>query len=222
MAPNPAVTCPKCDKKFKPKAEVKGKKIKCPYCLHAFAVPGGKEEKDAKPAKVKASEAKAKPEEPKPAAPVEPEAAEKPPVDSFESDPDPYGVKTQDLTPRCPVCATEMASANAIICLKCGYNTLTRVMGKTEKTLGVTTQQHFMHLLPALGAAGFTFFAVVFLLYYALVSPFHVEKTMFEFTDTEAIRMWTTVIFLGWIWGAGSFCFKKFFEEPMPDEISLE
>jgi DNA-directed RNA polymerase subunit RPC12/RpoP len=240
MAVIPVVSCPKCEKKFKPKAEVAGKKIKCPFCAHPFTAPAAKEKegkngnaksaketKDAKNPKTpregagKASDAKAKPE---PAAAVAPAPAEekKPERDEFESDPDPYGVKNQDLTIRCPHCAKEMASANATICLHCGYNTLTRERGKTDKVFGLTFDRHMKYLLPAIGAATFVFFSVVFLLYYALVSPYHVDDTMFSFTDHESLRMWCTVIFLSWIYGAGTFCFKRFLEQPKPEEVKKE
>ena len=48
-----AVTCPECDKKFKPKSDVRGKKIKCPFCKEAFTVPAEKKSKAgaAKPKK---------------------------------------------------------------------------------------------------------------------------------------------------------------------------
>ena len=45
--------------------------------------------------------------------------------DGEEGD-NPYIVNTTNLAARCPFCAKEMADQNAIICLHCGYNTLTR------------------------------------------------------------------------------------------------
>ena len=36
------------------------------------------------------------------------------------------------MVPRCPNCTSEMG-AHDIICLSCGYNTLTREWGKTEE-----------------------------------------------------------------------------------------
>lgn len=210
MAVGMVVTCSHCEKKFKPKSDVAGKKIKCPFCKEAFVVPADAEAKASKPA----------PEEVK-AAPVEAAGPVATPPAEEDDNPDPYGVKTVDIVPRCPNCTQEMGPHD-IICLACGYNTMTREWGKTEKTLGLTFQRQLVYLLPALGAATFVFFSVIFLIYYAVVSPYHVEKSMLEFTDSEAIRMWTTLIFLAWFWGAGMFCFKKFIEKPKPDEIQME
>jgi DNA-directed RNA polymerase subunit RPC12/RpoP len=226
MAVITAIRCPNCEKRFKPTTQVQGKKIKCPFCSQPFVAPSAKASKTAtKPeadneAGIKAKSA-AKPK-PQPAPPVVAEAPK--PVDNdLDADHNPYGVKDQDLTPRCPHCAKELESANSIICLHCGYNTLTREAGKTEKTFGLTFERHFMYLLPALGAATFAFFSVVFLIYYAVVSPYHVAGVpILSLTDHESLRMWTTVIFLAWIYAAGTFCFKKFIVKPKPDEIKTD
>ena len=216
MAGNIVITCPECEKKFKPKADVQGKKIKCPLCGEAFAVPAAKVTKSDKGKPDSVKQVKAKP----PAAKsIEQTKADL--EDEFAENPNPYGVKQIDMVPRCPNCTAEMGEHD-IICLECGYNTLTRQWGKTEKTVGLTFQRHLIYLLPAIGAAAFSLFSILFLLYYTVVSPFHVEKTMFSFTDHESMRMWTTVIFLAWLWGAGMFCFKKFIEHPKPEEISLD
>jgi DNA-directed RNA polymerase subunit RPC12/RpoP len=221
------VTCPECEKKFKPKADVQGKKIKCPFCAHPFVVPAAKGARPDKPDKDKAKatptkNGKAKPDA-KPAAAAAPAAAGRSQAEQdLETDENPYTVKNVDLVPRCPNCTEEMENEHAVICLNCGYNTLTREWGKTEKTLGITFERQLTYMLPALGAATFTVFAIISLLYYAIVSPYDVDKTMMEFSNSEAIRMWTTVAMLFVIWTAGMFCFKKFIEKPKPDEISLD
>ncbi len=226
MADIAAVTCPECEKKFRPKTDVRGKKIKCPFCKEQIAVPEEKKAKakakaDAdKPAKkkpdstdIKAAESKAPP----------PAPAEPPALGEYDNDPNPYGVKTQDLTPRCPECAEELESATAIICLYCGYNSLTRERGKTKKVKGITAQKQLAYLGPAIGAATFLFCSIVFLIYYTVVSPYHVDgNILLSWTDTEAIRMWFTVISLGVLWGSGVFCFNKFIEQPYPEEEEIE
>jgi DNA-directed RNA polymerase subunit RPC12/RpoP len=220
MAGNVVITCPECEKRFKPKADVQGKKIKCPFCAHPFAVPAPRPVKAAKADKGKPDGAKASKPKPANAKPA-PEAKNAEPEDEFGENPNPYDVKQVALVPRCPNCTAEMGEHD-VICLECGYNTLTRQWGKTEKTLGITFERHIKYLAPAIGAATFAIGSIIFLLYYCLVSPYHVEKTMVEFTDHESIRMWTTVVFLAWTWGAGVFCFKKFIEKPKPDELSLD
>jgi hypothetical protein len=226
MADAVVVTCTECEKRFKPKNDVRGKRIKCPFCEESFVVPAGNDGKTdkAKPDAVKAGKPKqnaAKAGKPKP----EEIKAGDPPmtpqeVEDLDGSPDPYGVKHVELVPRCPNCTEEMGEHD-IICLACGYNTLTRSWGKTEKKKVNTFGRQFMYLLPALGSVGFLVFAVMGLIFYATIGPYLAYETMFWFTDSEAIRMWTTVFFLFWIFGAGIFCFKKFIEKPQPDELEL-
>src|SRR5437763_110466 len=52
-----------------------------------------------------------------------------------EDDPNPYDVTDLDLTPRCPHCAGEMESRDAVVCLHCGYNVQTREKAQTVKTI---------------------------------------------------------------------------------------
>src|SRR5437588_12293152 len=108
MADHPIITCPECDKKFKTKADVRGKRIKCPFCAELFLVPSADDEpntaierREGGPAAVGAA------------------------AEADEND-NPYGVTELDLAPRCPNCAEEMESHDAVVCLHCGYNTLTR------------------------------------------------------------------------------------------------
>jgi hypothetical protein len=218
MAAGLIVTCPECEKKFKPKTDVSGKRIKCPFCAEAFVVPA-----PAQPPKTKSAAAKSgKPNAAKAgttAAAAPPD--EKAPVDDFDDNPDPYGVKTVELVPRCPNCTEEMGEHDTI-CLACGYNTMMRTWGKTEKTIGLTSGRHLMYLLPALGAAGFVLFAIITLLIYDVLVPYWVAGSWMDFVDSEAVRMWTTVMFLFWFWMAGLFCFKKFIDKPKPDELQME
>src|SRR5262249_12001216 len=69
-------------------------------------------------------------EDDKPAAKAAAETPKAPPAKKPHQDDEdegihanPYGVTTLDLTPRCPHCANEMVSEEAIICVYCGYNT---------------------------------------------------------------------------------------------------
>ena len=209
MAASLIVTCPECEKKFKPKGDVAGKKIKCPFCSEPFVVPAPKA---AKPAKAKPEQAA----EPAPATTAAPSNAD------LERDENPYDVKEVELVPRCPNCTEEMGPHDTI-CLACGYNTMTREWGKTEKTIGITVDRHLIYLLPALGAAAFVFASAIALLIFDTRVPYWVAGDKWlDWMDSEAIRMWTTLLFLFWFYLAGLFCFKKFIEKPKPDEIELE
>lgn len=215
------VTCPACEKKFKPKSDVSGKKIKCPFCSEAFVVPAAKEDK-AKPDAAKAGKSKEEPEAKAEEAKAAPVVTSAPPDDDDQGV-DPYGVKHVELVPRCPNCTQEMGEHDTI-CLACGYNTLTRQWGKTEKTLGVTGSRHFLHLLPALGSAAFTVFSIIALLMLYTVMPYWFMDIgwLTWLLDSEATRMWLTLIFLGIFWVAGMYCFHKFITKPKPDEIELD
>lgn len=109
-----------------------------------------------------------------------------------------------------------------IICLACGYNTMTRQWGKTEKTIGVTAKRQILYMLPPLGSAVFTVCAIIALLFFYIVFPDWVIDSWASFLDSEAVRMWTTLIFVGIFWMAGMYCFHKFIEKPKPDEIVLD
>jgi hypothetical protein len=210
------VTCPNaaCKKKFKPKSDVRGKKIKCPFCKEPFVVPGGPDAKNdkAKPDAIK--EGKPKPD----AATAEADKGE------YDADPDPYGVKTVEMVPRCPNCTEEMGEHDTV-CLACGYNTLTRQWGKTEKIKGLSFGRHLKHLLPAIGAVAFCSICLIDALLYCLVLPYWGwvgNEGVTSLADTEASRFWLMVGRLGTFWTASMYCFKKFIEKPKPDEIVLD
>lgn len=212
MAEALVVACPDCKKKFKPKTDVRGKKIKCPFCKVPFTVPAGKDKQDKENPDAKAAE-------PEGIAP----AAEKPaePYDEFNETPDPYGVKHVALVPRCPNCTAEMGEHDTI-CLVCGYNTLTRQWGKTTKVVGLTFGRHLLYLLPALAAAIITVFLVVTLIFFDVIGPYFLPATMFYWLDSEAMRLFSTVDTLTVAFSAGVYCFKKFIDKPKPDDILLD
>src|SRR5687768_16006642 len=97
-----AIECSECGKQLKVRAELEGKKVRCKECGHTFVV---------KSAAIK----KAQPKKAAPPAPAKPTAPAKPSGPAADEDeydnPNPYGVTTLDLTPRCPHCAAEFESA---------------------------------------------------------------------------------------------------------------
>jgi hypothetical protein len=202
MAESPVITCPECRKKFRGKGNLEGKKIKCPLCAKPFVVPAEKKAEAAKPAPAAA-----------PAAPPPPMTF----ADDDEDNPNPYGVTELDLAPRCPNCAREMADEKAFICLYCGYNTMTREVGKTEKLMSHTGQERFIHLLPGIASALVAFAFICGMTYFSVVLPNDVEKTRsLRWLDHESLRMWFTIITLGLIWGCGMFAYKRLIVDPTP------
>ncbi len=218
MAATPPITCPDCQKKFKSKADLRGKRIRCPFCNESFIVPvDDAPEDDDAPLPVQAAPPKEQPSEPDDA-PI-PLAAD----DEEQEGDDPYAVTDIDLAPRCPNCAHEMPSAEAVVCLNCGYNTLTREWGKTEKLLGVSVGRHTMHLLPGFLALFCLITCLVDRLIYNALWPFMVaDVTWMQWTDYEGLRMWGTMFGLAFIFAMGRFCYKRFIVKPIPDEMKYE
>ncbi len=199
MAENPIITCPECRKKFKGKANLEGKKIKCPLCSKAFVVP-----------REAASDLVAV-EAPPPAAPMGF-------ADGEEADAKAYGVTELDIAPRCPNCAQLMADEDAFVCLFCGYNSLTREVGQTERTFGHTSGEIFAHVLPGILGAFMALAFICGITYFSVVLPNVVYKTGFSWLDHESLRMWFTIITLGLIWGCGMFAYKRLIVQPTPPE----
>ncbi|MBM4072498.1 MAG: hypothetical protein FJ271_26750 [Planctomycetes bacterium] len=248
MAGSPIITCPECGKKFKGKDDLSGRRIRCPFCAEAFVVGGSQDSERTPPRKQKPDVAGAKdvavakkanpstrpappsprpsppkPSTPKPSAakPVPPPAV---PTQAAKGDDDeddgknPYGITNLDLAPRCPNCASEMESEEAVVCLHCGYNTLTREWGKTEKVIATTGGEHFLYLLPGLLAAIFIILQIVGMLYYCLALPYHARGTWLAFTDHESMRVWTTVGGMFDIWPIGYFAFNRLVLKPRPPD----
>jgi DNA-directed RNA polymerase subunit RPC12/RpoP len=206
MAATAVITCPNCQKKFKGNADLKGKKIKCPKCDEPFVVelifvdkpatpPGGEAVKAAAPAKKKPSD-----------------------WDEEDEDSNPYGVTHLDLTPRCPFCANEMESEDAVVCLYCGYNTQTRELGKTKKLFKTTGQDHFRWLLPGIACALTIVAIFVGYLYFCLQLPEVTKGHWTSFLDHESMRLWLCLMLLAGMWGIGIFVFKRLIIEPRPPE----
>src|ERR1043165_3876088 len=99
MAAGISVTCPKCGKKVTVKAELEGKKIRCKDCKTVYPVKASADKKSA-PTKGKN---KSKP------------AAATSSTSSDDEDANPYGITAHEESYRCPVCANEMDSPDAII-----------------------------------------------------------------------------------------------------------
>ena len=77
------------------------------------------------------------------------------PTDEDEEDDAPIGVTALDMAPRCPNCANEMESEEAVICLTCGYNTRTRIQVETRAVEDTTSMTWFWWLLPGILCALF-------------------------------------------------------------------
>jgi hypothetical protein len=150
------IQCPECENPLKVPESVFGKKIKCKQCEHAFVVqdPNAKAVKPSKPggAGVKVK----KEEEPKPE--PKPEAAAGPykfqdDDDDDGASPNPIGVVDggEDIA-RCPFCAKELEPPDAVVCIHCGFNNVTRTRAESKKVWAPDSSDWMNHLGPGVGA----------------------------------------------------------------------
>ncbi len=51
---------------------------------------------------------------------------------------------------RCPHCAKELDPPDAIVCVNCGFNNVTRAKAKTKKVWAPTREDWMSHLLPGI------------------------------------------------------------------------
>src|SRR5262245_14554709 len=137
--------CPNCEKSLKIPPAVFGKKIKCKHCGHAFVV----QDPDAKPAK--------------PAAPASPPPPPtKKPYDDDDDGPSNIGVVEESDVPRCPHCAAELDPPDAVVCVNCGFNNVTRAKAETKKVWAPGFEDWFQHLLPGIIALAICIGLIVF------------------------------------------------------------
>jgi DNA-directed RNA polymerase subunit RPC12/RpoP len=203
------IACPKCNKTFRGNEEVKNKRIRCPACGVGFVVKefvaGG------------AAPAKAKPK----SEPAPEEKEEENPDD----DANPYGVGTVSIAARCPNCANEMESEAAIICLYCGYNTQTRTLGQTTRTVQQTGSDRIKWLMPGIGCFFGLLLLVLFQNYYTLnlAASFRTEDGwLWSMLSSEPLFLWLTLISAAVLWIIGRFVFKRLILEPKPPESIAE
>lgn len=139
------IECPNCDKSLKVPPSVFGKKIKCKHCEHAFVV----KDPDAPARPTKAAKPAPKPASP----PPPPPPAKKNPFEDDDDDGRQIEVISEgDEVPRCPHCAKELDPPDAIVCVNCGFNNVTRAKADTKKVWAPTATDWMSHLLPGIVA----------------------------------------------------------------------
>jgi DNA-directed RNA polymerase subunit RPC12/RpoP len=162
------------------------------------------------------AETPAKPAEP--ATPTQPKGGRK-----YEDiDHNPYAITTLDLTPRCPFCAQEMESKEAIICLHCGYNTQTRTHAVIVRTYANTFMDRFMWLLPGIlcVVAIMILAGCIIYLWTALPNPDDPkEKEGLGAYWIRPAQVWGTVAAGFMIFFAGMFAVYRLILHPAPPEV---
>jgi ribosomal protein S27E len=201
MAATVTITCPECDKQIKAPAAVLGKKIRCKSCGHVFlAQPTGARARPAgKPAK--------------------PRAGAKPAPEEDEEDANPYGVADLQLAPRCPNCAADM-DAEDVVCLNCGYNTVTRQQFRPKKVRDVTGFDVFLWLLPGILCVLVILALITFDVVYCLMIDDWIDKeAWYSFLASLGVKIWLVIPTLFLMYVLGRFAFKRLIIDNSPPEV---
>jgi hypothetical protein len=198
MAATITITCPECDKQIKAPAGVLGKKIRCKSCGHVFpARPAGK----AAPGRPKAS------------------AAARPAPDDDEEDANPYAVADLSLAPRCPHCAADM-DPDAVVCLSCGYNTMTREQVRPRKVRDVTGFDVFRWLLPGILCVLAVLALITFdVLYCVKIEDWAPPDVWYSFLASLGVKIWVVIPTLFLMYVLGRFAFKRLLINNWPPEV---
>ncbi len=201
MADAILISCPECNKRLRTPPNLQGKKIRCKGCGHVFtakALGSSKEDKAKSGAK---STSRANDQD-------------------FKADLNPYTVLDTEFAYRCPHCAAEMESEDAIICLHCGYNTQTRERHHTRELYPTTGMDYFMWLLPGVACAVAVLALIGFIvfLYVWLGEIAEANKDAWWNFGIKASQVWGTVFSLFALFFAGKFAIKRLIFHPTPPE----
>lgn len=221
-----SVSCPECNKQIKVAAELAGKKIRCKGCSHVFPVKARASAKAASESKAAGAVASTS-------------------MPGEEEDGKAYGVTLEKEGFRCPNCANEMESTEAIVCLFCGYNTVTRMTPGTRKVHRITGWEQTKWSLPGGLCILGIFIILGLLVYYHFELPYVVfdknpdwaaaEKelgpdeasrpkvikkldTFSAYMFHPMIEVWLLVIGLFACYSCGKFAYGRLIKEPRPPE----
>jgi hypothetical protein len=154
-----------------------------------------------------------------------PVSAKAPPVapimpEDDDEDANPYKVTTTKGSSRCPECANEMESEDAVICLHCGYNTITRERLALRKVHDTTALDRFIWLLPGAACAASVLLLIVFdLLYCLLMRPAKDGSWIYTFFSWSGTKMWVCIGTVFIMFLAGRFAVIRLLFHPNPPEV---
>jgi hypothetical protein len=213
-----SITCPSCKKRMTGPAAVQGKKIKCKACNHIFVAKGEVVTAPAAKGPVKSSATAANPKNSAPAAKPKVKVDKNRSEDAEDAQP---GVgyefieKPPDAIARCPQCAYEMETLDAVVCLTCGYNLLTRTRLQTQKTYELTFMDWVFWLIPPIGAVIGCLASIAFgiFLWTGLVWWFG-DWWFSHFS----VQIWFTVFAAAGAWSTGKYAFKRLVYKWRPPE----
>jgi DNA-directed RNA polymerase subunit RPC12/RpoP len=219
MAATITIVCPECGKNLTAPAKAAGRKVRCKYCDHPFVVKAAADKPADKAAPARPAAGKAAPSKPPAGAHAAP--AQPPADDDDEMNSNPYEVTDIDLAPRCPYCANKMPSEDAIICLICGYNTVTRMRAEMKKTYDVTALDWILWLGPAVLCVLFIIGMTVFDILYCVNANTWIDENADWYIyvwRVFAIKLWAVVISVFVMYLAARFAIRRLVFNPHPPE----
>jgi hypothetical protein len=205
--------CPNCAKVLRIPPSVFGKKIKCKHCEHAFVV----------------SDPNARSAMPNPA--PAPAAGRAPFLDDDDDGPSTIDVISEgDEIPRCPHCAKELDPPDAIVCIHCGFNNITRAKAETKKVWAPSIEDWIKHLWPGITALSIVIGWIVFDIIALQRMREWLDGSFLEMEDTDAAGQKRYFVapgfFIAVIWfaslvisvPAGKFAYRRLIKEFRPPE----
>jgi hypothetical protein len=136
-----------------------------------------------------------------------------------------YQVTDLDLAPRCPHCAKELVSGDAVLCLNCGYNLRTRTFEKTKVVYQITSADRTAWLMPGFLCVAAVVLIVVFDLWFC----FGLHKFWAAWEDPDGVnlppsfsrglRAWVVFMTCFAIFYAARFAYRRLVLNPNPPEV---
>jgi predicted Zn finger-like uncharacterized protein len=236
------IGCPKCKAQLRGPAGLAGRKVRCKGCGHSFLAQSGTQKVPASSSRT-ASEANvvggAEKKQGGPSAygllsdEVAKEqienyrkGAEQPGgIQSLDGPAGKPPAKAYDLTnislkPRCPHCAAELPSEDAVICMECGFDRQNRSTIKTKRTIAVTATDKLLWRLPGFLGAVVALGVLAFVAFLWLKPrSAGIDEENLAMMDTVWFRMWGSV-FSGFLISFGiKLAYQRLIADPTPPEI---
>jgi ribosomal protein S27E len=215
MASALVVTCSGCQTRYQVPPVLAGKKIRCKNCGGVSQVPAGGAAKviaaREAPASPKATEA-----EPSAAAsPLGPQAPRSEEWGAITA----YTVIREKDKPRCPHCAHDMEEGE-IVCLNCGYNTMTRERLPNRVLEPVTGWDYALWLLPGILCALLSLYFLFSVQAVFTHFPYVATADFIYYTqDNKAIPCYVSIFWLTIAYFCGKFAVKRLILNPHPPEV---
>jgi DNA-directed RNA polymerase subunit RPC12/RpoP len=218
MSATITIICPSCKKQMTGPAAVQGKKIKCKACSHVFVAKGEETKAPAVKGAAKTTTPSTGKKNNAPAGKSKADVDKNRLLDPEDSQPGKgYGFIEQppDAVARCPQCAYELESLDAIVCLTCGYNLLTRQRLHMQKTYETNFMDWVVWLIPPICSAIGCLLCIAFGIFLWTGLVWWYGDWWFSHFS---VQIWFTVFAAGGAWSSGKFAFKRLVYQLQPPE----